>query len=182
MMTVEEIEKFQPGRNLDKIIEEIIFRRKGLGYYGPPVDFSFWEHIKSVKYDSYEEAKEAYKNYWEVIHKDKPQGYIGKDEFDADLCYWQDGWGPRHVLEYSSYLTDAWHIVDKIRERFSNVSLHGSNGWGLTCFNIYDSETDLELFSDDRQQFIERNIVGPVNADTPALAICRTALLVNWDK
>lgn len=72
------------------------------------------------------------------------------------------GWNP--VPKYSSEIRAAWDVVEKLRERFSTISLYCGNGWGLVVSTIYSPCQ-------------EREWVGPVNADTACLAICRTALL-----
>lgn len=64
---------------------------------------------------------------------------------------------------YSTVLWAAWQVVEKLRESYTNVALHAANGWGFTCWNVTESGEHT-------------NIVGPFDADSPALAICRTAL------
>jgi hypothetical protein len=37
---------------------------------------------------------------------------------------------------------DIVGVLTQLHKRFSNVSLHGANGWGITCWNISYQEED----------------------------------------
>jgi hypothetical protein len=69
----------------------------------------------------------------------------------------------------STDITAAWQVVEKLREHYTNVSLHGANGWGLTAWN---SALDGR----------EYDLGGPINAATAPHAICLTALLALGEK
>lgn len=87
---------------------------------------------------------------------------------DMSLPVASDGW--RFIPKFSTDVAAAWRIMELLRGRFSNVSLHAANGWGLT---VWDIGRPVDPFS----------LHGPVNADAAPLAICRTALLaVTEDK
>lgn len=77
---------------------------------------------------------------------------------DRDTPY---NWEP--VPFYSTQISTAFELLDMLRKRFTNVSLHAANGWGLTCWNI-----DPEGKS--------KGVVGPFSAATAPMAICLTFL------
>lgn len=67
------------------------------------------------------------------------------------------------IPRYCANIEAAWLVVEKLRERFTNVALHAANGWGLTCWDVTRDGDEV-------------NTVDPTNAETAPLAICRAAL------
>ena len=70
-------------------------------------------------------------------------------------------------------IADAWMLVEKLRRRFTNISIHGANGWGVTLGDIRADEDNPD------GPLIEKWI-GPFgdtgNPETPCEAICEAAL------
>lgn len=64
---------------------------------------------------------------------------------------------------YSTNIASAWLVVDRLRSFYSNVNLHGANGWGLS----------LGIITLDGEDW-----TAPIPADTAPLAICLAALEV----
>jgi hypothetical protein len=76
------------------------------------------------------------------------------------------------VPRYSTDLATAWEVVEVLRRRFDGVALAAlprAGGWGLT------------VWDQPRHSSAAQNVVGPVDAGTPALAVCHTALLAMRD-
>ena len=64
---------------------------------------------------------------------------------------------------YAEDISSAWLVVEKLRERYSNVVLHGANGWGVSLGNITGTNGS-------------ETWIGPFNAATAPEAICRAGL------
>lgn len=73
------------------------------------------------------------------------------------------------ALPYSTDIAAAWLVMEKLCARYSNLSLHAANGWGLSCGRI-----DVNFESEERE-LIEQ-WTAPINADTAELVICLAAL------
>lgn len=73
------------------------------------------------------------------------------------------------IPPYSSDISCAWRVIDKLRERYTNIALHAANGWGLSLGSIgYDGTRE-------DSQLVE-TWLPPINADTAPMAICLAAL------
>ena len=70
----------------------------------------------------------------------------------------------RPIPKYTTDLVAAWKVMEALRARFSNVALHGDNGWGLTVWHV-------------GREGMEGRFHGPCNAATAPHAIALTALL-----
>ena len=153
----------EAGRELDALVAERVFGHKGLGYYGPSLDGSTWEHGKSVWYATKREAQDCYRRYWEMKHKDNPRGYMDPDDEDAFyLLRWEDGWGPLSVPEYSTSIAAAWEVVEKL----ATTELY--KGHDITiCGHI--GKWSVDFASDDAKNYT-------VDAASLPLAICLAAL------
>lgn len=68
---------------------------------------------------------------------------------------------PGKHLPYSSDISAAWAVVDKMRAMGWDVSICGDNGWGCTFYTITEGH---------------EKYIGPINSATAPLAICLTAL------
>lgn len=120
----------EAGLALNKLVGEVVFGWSGIGHYGPPIDGSEWEHLKSVRYDSYEEAYQAYSVYYDARPPADNYGQATPDEMHYDQCYWKDGWGPllmpdfsadekswRNKEDDSGAVYDAWLVVNRMLQR-----------------------------------------------------------------
>jgi hypothetical protein len=86
------------GPELDAEVDRRLFGHTGHGYYGPPTDPSVaWAHELSVRYDTPDAADAAYRAYYEARYPtpESRHGVCAPEDLGFDLCYWQDGWGPR---------------------------------------------------------------------------------------
>lgn len=72
-------------------------------------------------------------------------------------------WAFDAIPAYTRSIDAAWQVVDKMRERFSNVSIHIDNGAAMQMFHI------------DRTGEVIRSAYGE-NAETAPLAICLASL------
>lgn len=109
-------------------------------------------------------------HHWDCEVATKVLGWVRHaSSLDRTLGWTGNGKEWDHTPKFTKDIAAAWMVVDLLRTKFTNVSLHGANGWGLTCWNI-DADGN------------SKDIVAPINADTPALAICRVALLWAWNK
>lgn len=107
---------------MDALVAEKVFGYTGIGYYGPP-ESGDWTHLRSRWFATKAEADAAYASYHDEKHGTHIRGIVDRDDWDSNLCYWKDGWGPRRVGEYSSYIADAWEVKAKIKERLFSVRL-----------------------------------------------------------
>lgn len=157
------------GRELDRLLAEWLFARTGVGYYGPPADpAEEWSHDKSVRHDTPEQAVAAYRVYHDARHGPAGRpGYMKPKDFEPSLCYWQDGWGPRLVDEYSEYIKDT---MDALCAALNLSEIPPGNfavkGRGVE----YECEltlTGLGVFS--------------ATGDTIALAVARACLLATLE-
>lgn len=158
------------GPEMDAEVARVIFgHTEGIGYYGPPVDPNEpWAHEKSVRYDTYDEAKAAYAAYvaGRVALGHSQRGRATVDEMDFTLCYWQHGWGPLSICNYSTWIAAAWKVIEKMRARGYSTRIaicgHECNG----------KEFTVEFFDEnDGRQWRASEATMP-------LAICRAALSV----
>lgn len=111
-MTVD-IDTMEAGPAMDALVEERVFGRTGLGYYGPP-DSGKWSHKESKRFDTPEEAKEAYRRHYE--RQGCPCGHQHPDDFAPMLCYWTDDWGPLAAGEYFTDPADDYLVLQAARE------------------------------------------------------------------
>lgn len=120
------------GPELDALIAERLFGRTGIGYYGPPADpAEEWLHEKSVRYDTEEEAIAADRRYYDACYPDEEsrRGRPTPEEMGAMLCYWEDGWGPLAIDEYSTSGDGMLLVVERMRELGYTVLLvHRTDG------------------------------------------------------
>jgi hypothetical protein len=72
---------------------------------------------------------------------------------------------------YSIHDGQSMEVLHLLAGKYTNVSLHGANGWGLTCFDI---PYGLPAKKGDP---LEQNVIGPFNGDTIAHAVCKTGLI-----
>lgn len=163
-MTAEEILSIPAGRDLDSLVAERIMGLSGLGYYGPPMDEPFF-HERYIRFDTAEEANASYAVYWDKHHAQNPKGYVERDDWDSDLCWWEKGWGPRHCDEYSSDIRDVWQVVDHMAGQGIHLVLED---WRRT-HKLWAALFDLPDGHD----------TGQVIAETAPLAICRAALMAD---
>lgn len=125
---------------------------------------------KIMDYDKLEAGREANARIAEcVMGWERLDSKIGSDRFRLpngqlkNTFIQAESFAGLICFMPSQRISDAWLVVEKLRERFQYVSLVAANGYGLTCWDIGDEAEAI-------------NIVGPFNADTAALAICKTAL------
>lgn len=141
---------------------------KDVGYYGPPVDpTQSWIHVKSVRYDTPEEAHAAYLAYQHarIEAGESQHGKMDADSFWPEACHWKDGWGPLWLGDYSADIMLAWEVVEKMWERgfhFFDLEQYELDGWPSWVVLIGRSHK-----------------LGPVcsaEESTAPLAICRAAI------
>jgi|SRR3990170_3002803 len=91
---------------------------------------------------------------------------------ESGLFFWWTTPDGRHRYtppEFSADIAAAWQVVEKLRESLPVIRLSSGDIMGkLWQFHVADRYRDRS-FDGDRDYF--------ANAETPALAICRTALL-----
>lgn len=93
---------------------------------------------------------------------------VGRYAIDVEQNFWQamatgfGNWSP------STDISAAFTVVEKMRERYTNVSIHAANGWGV-------SFGDIKCERGNPDEFTER-WTPTVSADTLPEAICRAAL------
>lgn len=98
------------GDEINDLIAQYIFDRKGVGYYGPTKSPTM--HLDYALMPSKEAARAAYIEHW----KGGPGKCSGEDA-TIDLCYWQDGHGPVFVGEYSESMDCAFTVEAEIEQR-----------------------------------------------------------------
>ncbi len=149
-MTRSQILVLEAGPELDALIAEKVMGFPGpTGYWGPNkpkgthLDYDFFGMDQDA-------SQAAYMLHW------GRKGTIG-------LCRWKEGWGPLCVDEYSTDISAAWEVVEKIRVgrdiHIESGLYEGEERWSVsTCYEVGEWK-------------------GWISADKPELAICRAALL-----
>ena len=108
-----------PERSRDALVAERVFEQKGLGYYGPPDEGPF-THDRSTWHATKEEADASYAAHWDRTHQADSFGFVGRDDWDAELCWWKDGWGPIACPDYSTDAADDCAVLVRVRETWGS--------------------------------------------------------------
>lgn len=70
---------------------------------------------------------------------------------------------------YSTDISAAWLVVEKLRDIGWSVAVCGDNGWGCTFYKVHTNGSEY-IWATWKESH------GPINADTAPLAICLAAL------
>ncbi len=97
-----------------------------------------------------------------------PNDYVllNEDGSVAQLMYIPGGYAAWVIERYSENIESAWKVLEKLRDKYTNVALHAANGWGLSLGSI--------KVSDDGK--VTEEWTEPIPAETAPLAICLAAL------
>lgn len=149
--------ELEAGRELDALVAEKIFGFTRIGYYGPNKAHGMHQDYDFFGWDA-AAAEAAYVKYW------------GEDEdrHPVSLCHWRDDWGPLVVGEYSTYIGEAWEVVEKMREYPVGVRTLTLRAYSYS--RTYAAFCDVNLLEDD-ERWSEAN-----GEHATPLAICRAAL------
>lgn len=118
-------ENLPPGRELDARIAKEVFKLPGVGHYGPTKRHNM--HLDQKWCATHEEAMELYKEFWP---DEGEQGRASWRDIDDTLAYWKEGWGTLCIPEYSTFIHDAWKVVEKLLDLDENQDIHIEHLYG----------------------------------------------------
>jgi len=140
------------GRELDKLVAEKVMGFLGVGYYGPTK--SNGGHLDQEKFDTWEEALEAYRKFWP---KATVKDHVENRDEEFHLSRWKEGWGTLNLDHYSTDITAA----------ISALEHHGWN-WAIT-FSVSGGYR-VDVWDPEEPWSIDHHHVG--HSYTLAHAIC----------